>query len=158
MAVPSQSEIMIPLLEMVSHGQEYRLRDMEDALGDRFFLTAEERTERVESGDRRFFKNCAFAQTQLKKMGLLESIRRGYHKITEKGLEELRKNAGTPPNETEETGHGIASPDRGREELRENPAVFPNVTDEAIRRIVRAEIQRVKEELKSALREAIDKV
>lgn len=158
MAVPSQSEIMIPLLEMVSHGEEYRLRDMEDALGDRFFLTAEERTERVESGDRRFFKNCAFAQTQLKKMGLLESIRRGYHKITEKGREELRKNAGTPPNETEETGHGIARKEQRREKRRENLAAPPNVTEEAVRRIVREELQRVKDELKSALRETIDKV
>ena len=124
MAVPSQSEIMIPLLEMVSHGQEYRLRDMEDALGDHFFLTAEERTERVESGDRRFFKNCAFAQTRLKKIALLESTRRGYHRITEQGLEELGKHSGTPRNETDEARHGIASADRGREELRENPAVF----------------------------------
>ena len=158
MAIPSQSEIMIPLLEMVSHGQEYRLRDMEDALGDRFFLTAEERTERVESGDPRFFKNCAFAQTRLKEMGLLESTRRGYHIITEKGLEELRKNAGTPPNETDETRHGIARKERGREKGRANLAATPNVTEEAVRRIVREEVQRVKEEFKSALRATIDKV
>ena len=128
MPTPSQLEIMSPLLKMVSHGREYRLRDMAEALADHFSLTAEERAERVPSGDLRFYKKCGWAQYRLKRNGLLESTRRGYHKITEQGLEEVRQNSG----------------------------VLPNVNEESIRRIVREEIDRAKQELKSALREIID--
>lgn len=128
MPTPSQLEIRSPLLEMVSHGREYRLRDMADALADHFSLTAEERAECVPSGGLRFYKKCGWAQHLLKEEGLLESTRRGYHRITERGFERIRRTSG----------------------------VSEDVNEEAIRRIVREEIDRAKQELKSALREIID--
>lgn len=160
MAIPTQTDIMSPLLKMVSHGREFRLRDMVDDLGDHFSLTWEEREERVPSGDGRFFKRCGWAQHRLKNAGLLESTRRGYHRITERGLEELRQNAGVVPNVTEEARRGSMRTSREWEELRENLAEppTPNVTEKAIRQIVREEINRAKQELKSVLREIIDKV
>ena len=158
MAIPTQTDIMPALLEMVSHGHEYRLHDIADALADHFSLTPEERTERVQSGPRRFIKNSEWAQHRLKNAGLLESTRRGYYRITERGLEELGQNAGVVPKVTEESRLGMMRTARDWEELREEVAEPPSITEEAVRRIVREEIDRVKQELKSALREIIDKV
>ncbi|MDE0300033.1 MAG: hypothetical protein OXN17_15470 [Candidatus Poribacteria bacterium] len=158
MAIPTQTDIMPALLEMVSHGREFRLRDMVEDLGDHFSLTREEREERVPSGDGRFFKLCGWAQHRLKIAGLLESTRRSYHRITERGLEELGQNTRVVPKETEESRRGSMRTAREWEELKEDLPVSPSITEEAVRRIVREEIERVKQELKGALSEVIDKM
>ena len=158
MAIPGELEIVMPLLERVSHGEEYQIRDIIDPLADHFSLTTEERVERYPSGEGRFRKKCRWAEYHMTERGLLESTRRGYHRITEQGLEELRRHAEALANETAEARHGIVEPEQAQDELRENPAVIPNVTEEAIRRIVREEIESAKQELKSVLKEMIDKV
>ena len=158
MPIPSVRQIMIPLLEMVSHGEEYRLRDIMDSLADHFSLTGEERMERIPSGQGRFRKNCQWAEFRMTQRGFLESTRRGYHRITEQGRAELRQNSDVSRGVTEETMrhdfHGTT--ERGLEVLKEASSEAPNVTEEAIRRIVREEIERAKQELKRALREAIN--
>lgn len=158
MAIPGELEIVMPLLERVSHGEEYQIRDIIEPLADHFSLTPEERVERYPSGEGRFRKKCRWAEYHMTERGLLESTRRGYHRITEQGLEELSRRTEAPSNESEEARHEIVKTELTQDELRENPAVFPNVTEETIRRIVREEIERVKQEFKGALSEVIDKV
>ena len=91
MAVPTVQEIRLPLLEHAVVN-EYRFKDMVEALENHFSLTAEERKELTNGGYRKFYDRCSNAQDNLKKAGLLESAKPGHHKITTHGLQVLRQN------------------------------------------------------------------
>jgi restriction system protein len=93
MAIPDYQSIMLPLLQLISDGKEHSLRGAIETLGDHFALTAEERRELLPSGQQATFDNrVGWARTYMKKAGLVESTRRGYFRITERGLEVLRQN------------------------------------------------------------------
>lgn len=63
------------------------------ALSDQFGLTEVEKNELLPSGQDKVFRNrVAWANTYLKKAGLLRSQRRGYFSITERGKEVLANN------------------------------------------------------------------
>ena len=88
MSIPTLRQIKRPLLQLVADGREFQLRDIVGPLASHFALTDEERREVLPSGRvRRFYNRCGWAQKELKQEGLLESTRRGYHKITDQGLE-----------------------------------------------------------------------
>lgn len=92
MAIPDYQTMMLPLLELVSDQKEYAMREIYDALAEKFNLTPEERKELLPSGQQAHFDNRAgWARTYLKKAGLLESPRRSYIKITERGLDVLKQ-------------------------------------------------------------------
>ena len=94
MTMPTHIKIRLPLLRVVANGQGHQLRDIVDSLADHFSLTAEERREFLPSGrSKRFYNRCGWAQSDLKRAGLLESTRRGYHRITDQGLEALGQNS-----------------------------------------------------------------
>jgi restriction system protein len=93
MSIPDYQSIMLPLLKFASDRLEHSLRETIEALADKFGLTGEERSELLPSGQQAVFDNrVGWARTYLKKAGLLETTRRGYYKITERGQEVLRKN------------------------------------------------------------------
>lgn len=93
MAIPDYQSIMLPLLELSRDGQEHSLREAYDSLATRFELTEEERKELLPSGQQEVFHNrVAWARTYLKMACLLQSTRRGYFKITERGLSALAQN------------------------------------------------------------------
>src|SRR5215204_6295047 len=81
---------MLPLLNLAADGKEHRLRAAIEELADHFNLTEDERKELLPSGSQATFDNrVGWARTYMKKAGLLESPRRGYFKITEKGTQAL---------------------------------------------------------------------
>jgi restriction system protein len=89
--IPDYQKIMLPLLKYAADGREYYIRDVIEQLSDEFKLSEEERRELLPSGQQAVFDNrVGWARTYLKKAGLLESTRRGYFKITEKGLKFLK--------------------------------------------------------------------
>jgi restriction system protein len=93
MPIPDYQSIMLPLLKFASDRLEHSLRETIEALADKFGLTDEERSELLPSGQQAVFDNrVGWARTYMKKAGLLETTRRGYYKITERGQEVLRKN------------------------------------------------------------------
>ena len=93
MTVPDYQSIMLPLLRFANDQHEHALRETIDALGDKFSLTESERHELLPSGRQATFDNrVGWARTYLKKAGLLESTRRGYYRITERGLKVLAEN------------------------------------------------------------------
>lgn len=93
MAIPDYQSIMLPLLKYVKDRQEHSLREAIDALAGEFKLTEEERKELLPSGQQSTFDNrVAWARTYMNKAGLLESTRRGYFRITDRGLDVLKKN------------------------------------------------------------------
>jgi restriction system protein len=90
MAIPDYQTIMLPLLKYLSDVKEHHIRETIDALALQFGLTSEERKELLPSGQQYTFDNrVGWARTYMKKAGLIESTRRGYFKITEKGLKVL---------------------------------------------------------------------
>ncbi|MDZ7314763.1 MAG: restriction endonuclease [candidate division KSB1 bacterium] len=92
MTIPDYQSIMLPLLRFAGDGGEHSLRETIEALADEFRLTDEERSRLLPSGQQAFFDNrVGWARTYLKKAGLLETTRRGYYRITERGKQVLRQ-------------------------------------------------------------------
>ncbi len=101
MAIPDYQTIMLPLLKLAADGQGHKKRDAVTSLSDHFQLTDDERSELLPSGNQAVMSNrVGWANTYLKKAGLLESPKRGYLRITSDGLELLATNPGAVNNST----------------------------------------------------------
>ncbi len=84
---------MLPLLEYCSDQKEHALREVREALADVFKLTEDERRRLLPSGKAPvFYSRIHWARTYLVKAELLESPRRGFVKITQRGLDVLSEN------------------------------------------------------------------
>ncbi len=93
MAVPDFQSFMLPLLETVSDGKEYNLSEVVDKLTEQFQLSDEDKKELLPSGRKtRVDDRAGWAQTYLRKAGLLERTGRGKFRITARGLEILKNN------------------------------------------------------------------
>ncbi len=92
MAVPAFQQVLRPLLRLTADGKEYSLREAIELLADEFHLNDEDRKELLPSGVQATFDNrVSWARTYMKKAGLLETPKRGYLKITDRGLEALKQ-------------------------------------------------------------------
>ncbi len=91
MPIPDGCSVMLPLLELLEDGQEHHMRDVIAALEDKFHLTEQERKAVLPSGGTVFSTRVYFAKLELKKAGLLENTRRGWIRITERGIEVLKQ-------------------------------------------------------------------
>ena len=90
MAIPDYQSIMLPLLKYSSDKKEHTFHEAVHELTNQFKLTEEERKELLPSGQQEVFANrVGWARTYMKKAGLLSYPRRGYFKITERGLSVL---------------------------------------------------------------------
>jgi len=93
MAIPDYQSIMLPLLKFAGDQEEHSLRQAIDSLAQEFELSDEERKQLLPSGQQEVFNNrVAWARTYMKKAGLLDSTRRGYFRITDRGVSVLTKN------------------------------------------------------------------
>ena len=93
MGIPDYKTVMLPLLKLSSDGIEHSIRDAIDQLADEFNLSQEERQELLPSGKQAVFRSrVGWARTYMKMAGLLESEKRGYFKITSRGLDVLKQN------------------------------------------------------------------
>jgi restriction system protein len=93
MPIPDYQSIMIPLLKYASDKKEHSIRETIEYLVNLFKLTEQERKELLPSGQQYVFDNrVGWARTYLKKAGLLESTKRSFFKITDLGLDVLKKN------------------------------------------------------------------
>jgi len=92
MAIPDYQSCMLPLLEFLGDQHEHSLRETIDHLATHFKLTEDELKQLLPSGQQAVFDNrVAWARTYLKQAGLLEPTRRGYFRITPRGLEVLKQ-------------------------------------------------------------------
>lgn len=95
MAIPDFQSVMLPLLNFAADQQEHSLQDTVEALAVIFALTLEEREELLPSGKQaRFDNRVAWARSYFKQAGLVENTRRGFFKISQRGLDLLK----TAPN------------------------------------------------------------
>lgn len=86
MALPDYQTVMLPLLRFIKDGKEHNLGEVVDSLADEFNLSPVERQQLLGSGQQTVIRNRAgWARTYLKKAGLIESVRRGFFRITERG-------------------------------------------------------------------------
>lgn len=91
--IPDYQSLMLPLMKLVSDGQEHKYRDLIEKLAIEFQVTDEERKELLASGNQAIFDNrVGWAKTYLKKAGLLDSPKRATFIITDIGRQTLAKN------------------------------------------------------------------
>jgi len=91
--IPDYQTLMLPLLKLVSDGQEHKYRDIIENLATEFEVTDDERKELLASGNQAIFDNrVGWAKTYLKKAGLLDSPKRATFVITDLGRQTLTKN------------------------------------------------------------------
>ena len=91
--IPDYQSLMLPVLQYVSNGQEYRMLDVIDGLAKFFKLSDEELASLIPSGQTPLFSNRVhWAKTYLKKSGLLDSPKRGSIVITIEGKKVLGEN------------------------------------------------------------------
>ncbi|MDR1523636.1 MAG: restriction endonuclease [Tannerella sp.] len=90
--IPDFQKIMLPLLKQIKDGKDYKLDEIVDLMAKEFDITDEERKELLPSGQTFVFgSRVGWARTYMKKAGLINSPKRGYLKITEKGLQVLKQ-------------------------------------------------------------------
>jgi restriction system protein len=93
MSIPDFETILLPLLNLLEDGNECWVRDIYQQLAEKFKLSEEEKTTLLPSGQQPLFQNrIGWATTFLKKAKLIESTRRGYYKITDRGISVLKEN------------------------------------------------------------------
>ncbi|ACI21536.1 MULTISPECIES: restriction endonuclease [Thermodesulfovibrio] len=90
--IPDDKTIMLPLLMLLSDEKEIHIKDIVNELAEKFKLTREEKEKLLPRGNEPIFNNrVRWAKTYLQKAGLLEIPRRGFLKITQRGLEVLKE-------------------------------------------------------------------
>lgn len=86
MAIPDYQTLMLPLLKFTNDNNEHTLQNALNTLSNEFGLNEDEIKEMLPSGQQSVFHNrVGWARTYLVKAGLLESKRRGFFNITERG-------------------------------------------------------------------------
>lgn len=93
MSIPKYHELMLPILRELSDGNEKTISELKANLAIRFKLSEDELKELLPSGNQQVFDNrVGWARTYLKKAMLIEAIRRGVFKITNRGRSVLKEN------------------------------------------------------------------
>lgn len=93
MGIPDFQTLMLPLLKFAADQKEHASHEATDELASQFQLTDEEQEALLPSGRQTIIGNRVYwALTHLKHAGLLESTRRGFFKITRRGIEALQHN------------------------------------------------------------------
>lgn len=93
MPIPDYQTLMLPLLRFAADGNDHTTREAVEVLATEFQLTPTERNELLASGQQAIFNNrVGWANSYLKKAGLLESPRRGALRITARGKQILGDN------------------------------------------------------------------
>lgn len=101
MPIPDYQTLMLPVLRTVADGQEHRFRNVVETLANEYQLTDEERNALLPSGTAPLFDNrVGWARTYLKQAGVVESRKRGYFNITERGIALLAHNPDRIDNRT----------------------------------------------------------
>ncbi|NPV05027.1 MAG: restriction endonuclease [Syntrophaceae bacterium] len=92
MAVPDFQSFFKPLLEIAADGNEHSLKTARELIAQKMNLSEEDLKELLPSGTQKKFDNrVAWAKTYFVQAKVLESSKRGYFRITERGRELFKK-------------------------------------------------------------------
>ncbi|AZP12764.1 restriction endonuclease [Undibacterium parvum] len=101
MAIPDYQTLMLPLLRLAGDEKEHRFREAVDQLSTEFNISDEERSTMLPSGTAPLFDNrVGWARTYLKQASLIESRKRGFFHITQRGKTLLATNPMRVDNST----------------------------------------------------------
>jgi restriction system protein len=93
LAVPDFQSFFLPLLKYSGDGEQHSIKDAYASMADHFNLSQNDRKEMLPSGKQATYKNrIAWARVYLTKALLLESPKRGFFRITDRGQELLKSN------------------------------------------------------------------
>lgn len=93
MSIPDFQSLILPLLKLIGDEEEYYLHEIINTLSCEFNLTDAEKQKLLPSGKQKTFDNrVGWARTYMKKAGLVKSPRRGFVKITDRGLKVIEEN------------------------------------------------------------------
>ena len=93
MAIPDYQTLMLPLLEFLADGKEHVIAEAVESLSDKYQLTPAERQQLLPSGQQTVIRNrIGWARTYMKQAGLIDQVRRGYFRISERGKSVLAEN------------------------------------------------------------------
>lgn len=88
MAIPRYDEIQFPALKLLSDGNQWKSRDMEDILANSFKLSEAEVNQMYDSGNGPvFIDRINWALSYLNLAGLVSKPKRGLYQINEQGLQ-----------------------------------------------------------------------
>jgi restriction system protein len=91
MPIPDFQSIMRPLLDLAADGKEHPLAAAREELAETFKLTDEDKATLLPSGRTpRFANRVAWAKVYLSQAGALDTPRKGFFQITDRGRELLR--------------------------------------------------------------------
>ena len=85
MTIPDFQSIMLPLLNYLGDDKEHSHREAIDHICIKFKLTEEEKQEKLQSGQSIITNRVSWAKVYMSKAGLIESTRRGFYRITQRG-------------------------------------------------------------------------
>lgn len=89
--IPDYQSLMLPILRIAEDGEEHRIGDIIEPLGQKLGLNPQQLSEMLPSGRQPVFNNRVhWAKTYLAQAKLLEITRRGHFRITRRGLDVLR--------------------------------------------------------------------
>lgn len=92
MAIPDFQTLMLPLLQATLDGKEHSIQEVTAVLAQQFQLSEEELAQLLPSGKQeRFANRVGWSRTHLLKAGLIETPRRSFFRITERGRKVLAK-------------------------------------------------------------------
>lgn len=92
MALPKYNELYNPFLEALRDGQTYTLKKVRDLVAKNLHLSAEDLAEQLSNQRQSLYANrMAWANTYLKKAGMVEAPRRGLCRITPAGQQLLSR-------------------------------------------------------------------
>lgn len=93
MPIPDYQTLMLPVLQLSADGEVHKFSQAIEDLATKFQLTDEERNELLPSGTQAVFNNrVGWARSYLKQAGLLDTPRRGYFTISQRGRDLLATN------------------------------------------------------------------
>lgn len=93
MSIPDFQSVMLPILQVLGDCQDHKMRDVTQAVANKFQLTDDERQQMLPSGQSTVITNrVGWAKTHLKNAGVLDQPKRGIVRITEAGKSVLAEN------------------------------------------------------------------
>ena len=130
---PSSGEMVLPVLQHIADGQEYRRLSIINMLTEHFSLT---------EAERRYLSDSGSMEVSLMSRGFIERVRVGYYQITSRGLEFLNQNSeGIPtPNRNIETVVNPPTSNSEENQGTENGCQYPERSIEENYRKIRDEL------------------
>lgn len=153
MAIPDYQTAMLPVLQFLSDGKEHHIGEVVEAIAQQFHLSPEEREQLLGSGQQTVIRNrVGWARTYLKKAGLIESTRRAYFRIAERGRSVLVKNpTRIDVKFLEQFPEFVAFRDLRREQVDDKPQVLSAGTEATPEEALDAAYQRLRIDLEAEL-------